>query len=61
MVLGMSLATYTAVHVAISLVAVASGLVKANSLNRTTALFLTTTVLTSVTGFRVLIRGRHRL
>jgi|SRR4051812_2208053 len=57
MVLGMSLATYTAVHVTISLVAIVSGLVvlygmlKANSLNRTTALFLTTTVLTSVTGF----------
>jgi len=57
MVLGMSLATYTAVHVVISLIAIASGLVvlygllKAKPLNGTTALFLTTTVLTSVTGF----------
>jgi hypothetical protein len=53
----MSLATYTAVHVAISLIAIASGLavlygmLQAKSLNGTTALFLTTTVLTSVTGF----------
>ena len=57
MVLGMSLASYTAVHVAISLIAIASGLVvlygllKAKPLNETTALFLATTVLTSVTGF----------
>lgn len=57
MVLGMSLATYTAVHVVISLIAIASGLVvsygllKAKPLNGTTALFLTTTLLTSVTGF----------
>lgn len=57
MVLGMSLATYTAVHVVISLIAIASGLLvlygllKAKPLNGTTTLFLTTTVLTSVTGF----------
>ena len=57
MVLGMSLAAYTAIHVAISLIAIVSGLVvlygllNAKSLNGWTALFLATTVLTSVTGF----------
>lgn len=57
MVLGMSLAVYTAIHIAISLIGIASGVVvlygllKARSLNRWTALFLATTVLTSVTGF----------
>ena len=57
MILGMPTATYTLIHVIISLIASGSGLVvmygllKANPLNRWTALFLTTTVLTSVTGF----------
>src|SRR4051812_13574514 len=57
MVLGMTLATYTLIHVIISLVAIASGLIvfigmSANKrMDALTALFLSTTVLTSVTGF----------
>jgi hypothetical protein len=57
MMLGMSLETFTLVHVLISLVAIASGLVvvfgllAGKGLDRWTALFLVTTVLTSVTGF----------
>ena len=57
MVLGMTLATYTKLHVAISLIGIVSGLIvmfglfAAKRLNGWTALFLTTTVLTSVTGF----------
>jgi hypothetical protein len=57
MVLGMNLATYTLIHVVISLVAIASGLVVflgmiANKrMDALAALFLATTVLTSVTGF----------
>jgi hypothetical protein len=53
----MFLATYTLVHVVISLVGIASGLVvlfgllRGRDLDRWTLLFLTTTVLTSVTGF----------
>jgi hypothetical protein len=49
--------TFTQVHVAISLVAIASGLIvmfgllARKRLDRWTALFLSTTVLTSVTGF----------
>jgi hypothetical protein len=56
-VFGMSLQTYTLIHVLISLVGIASGLVVLYGLltrkrfDRWTALFLTTTVLTSVTGF----------
>jgi hypothetical protein len=57
MVLGMSIATFTIVHVIISLVAIVSGLVAfAGLLNSSiqpgwTMLFLLTTVLTTVTGF----------
>jgi hypothetical protein len=57
MVLGMSLATYTLLHVLISLIGIGSGLVvmygllTGKSLNGITAIFLVTTVLTSVTGF----------
>ena len=57
MVLGMSLATFTMVHVIISLIAIASGLVVLSGLlgsNRMagmTALFLITTILTNATGF----------
>jgi hypothetical protein len=57
MMLGMSLGTFTFVHVLISLVGIASGLVvlfgllAGKRLDSWTALFLTTTVLTSVTGF----------
>jgi hypothetical protein len=55
----MFLATYTLVHVVISLVGIASGLVvlfgllRGRDLDRWTLLFLTTTVLTSVTGFGI--------
>jgi hypothetical protein len=57
MVLGMSLSIYTAVHVVISLVGVAAGLVvllgllNGSLLTLWNGLFLVTTVLTSVTGF----------
>src|ERR1700693_1392290 len=57
MMLGMSLSTFTLVHVLISLVGIASGLVvlygllSAKRLDGWTSLFLITTVLTSVTGF----------
>jgi len=57
MVLGMSLATYTALHVVISLIGIVSGfvvmfgLLTGNRLDRSTAVFLTTTALTSITGF----------
>ena len=57
MIFGMSLHTYTVIHVAISLIAIGSGLVvmygllAAKRLDSWTALFLSTTVLTSVTGF----------
>ncbi len=57
MILGMSIATFTAVHVVISLIGIASGLVVLLGLLRSlrwagwTALFLATTILTSVSGF----------
>jgi len=57
MILGMSLQTFTLVHVLISLAGIASGLVVmygflTNQLcNGWTAVFLTTTALTSLTGF----------
>jgi hypothetical protein len=57
MMLGMSLSTFTTVHVIISLVGIGSGLAvllglfSAKRLNGLTALFLLATVLTSVTGF----------
>jgi len=57
MVLGLSLPTFTAVHVLISLVGIVSGfialvgLVRSSVLRGWTALFLVTTILTSVTGF----------
>lgn len=57
MILGMSIETYTLVHVLISLVGIGSGLVvlfgllTGKRLDRWTALFLATTVATSVTGF----------
>ena len=58
MILGMSTATYTFLHVLISLVGIGSGLIvmfgflTARQLNGMTAIFLVTTVLTSVTGGR---------
>jgi hypothetical protein len=57
MILGMSTATYTLLHVLISLVAIGSGLVvmfgflTGKRLDGLTAVFLITTVLTSLTGF----------
>ena len=57
MMLGMSLSTFTTVHVIISLVGIGSGLIvifgmlSAKRLNGWTALFLLTTILTSVTAF----------
>ena len=57
MVLGMSLATFTLLHVVISLVGIVSGLFVlyglfgSNRMNGMTAVFLITTILTSVTGF----------
>ena len=57
MILGLSLATFTVVHVLISLIAIASGLVVlagmfgAHRLGGWTALFLVFTLLTNLTGF----------
>lgn len=57
MVFGMSLATYTLIHVIISLVGIGSGLIVlfgmfgGKRLDGMTALFLATTILTSLTGF----------
>src|SRR5580658_1400103 len=57
MILGMSLSTFTFLHVVISLVGIASGLIvvygfiAGKRLDTWTALFLFTTVLTSATGF----------
>jgi hypothetical protein len=57
MILGMSISTFTLVHVALSLIGIFAGLVvlfgmfSSNRLAGWTALFLATTVLTSVTGF----------
>ena len=57
MILGMSLATYTIVHVIISLIGIGSGLIvlfgllNGKLLGPWNSLFLVTTVLTSVTGF----------
>jgi hypothetical protein len=56
-VLGLSLSTFTAVHVVISLIGIVSGIIVlvgmlgADRFVGWTALFLATTVLTSVTGF----------
>jgi hypothetical protein len=57
MILGMSVATFTLVHLALSLVGILTGLVvlfgmfSSKKLATSTALFLATTVLTSATGF----------
>ncbi len=57
MMLGMSLSTFTFVHVLISLIGIFSGLIvvygflTGRRMDGITALFLTTTVLTSVTGY----------
>ncbi len=58
MILGMTTATFTLVHVLISLAGIGSGfivvygLLAGKRLDRWTAIFLATTVLTSLTGFR---------
>jgi hypothetical protein len=57
MILGMTTPTFTLVHVLLSLVGIACGLIvvfgmtKGKQLDGLTAIFLATTVLTSVTGF----------
>jgi MFS family permease len=57
MVLGLSLSTYTIIHVIISLIAIAAGFVTVfgmltgNRMANWTAIFLVTTIVTSVTGF----------
>ena len=57
MILGMSIATSTIVHVVVSLIGIVSGLIVlfgmfgSRRLPGWTALFLLTTILTSVTGF----------
>src|SRR5215472_11476669 len=57
MILGMSVGAFTILHVIITLVAIGSGLIvvggmfASNRLPVTTAIFLVTTALTSVTGF----------
>jgi len=63
MVLGMSLAAFTAVHVVISLIGIASGFVVifgmlvSKRLPAMTAVFLVATILTSVTGFLFPFKG----
>ena len=63
MILGMSADTFTQVHVILSLVGIVSGLIvvfgmlSANKLDGLAALFLATTVLTSVTGFFFPVSG----
>jgi len=57
MILGLSIHTYTQIHTIISLIGIASGfvvvigLLSAKRMNGWTALFLATTIATSVTGF----------
>lgn len=63
MLLGMSLSTFTLLHVIISLAGIGSGfivlfgLLNSKRLDGWTAIFLTTTVLTSVTGFMFPFEG----
>jgi len=63
MILGMSVGAFTILHVIITLVAIGSGLIvvggmfASNKLPVTTALFLFTTALTSLTGFLFPIHG----
>jgi hypothetical protein len=63
MVIGLSIQAFTMIHVVITLIAIASGLIVAlgmiggHRLPVWTALFLLTTVLTSVTGFMFPING----
>ena len=63
MIAGLSIENFTILHTAISLIAIASGLIvlagmlRARRLPGWTALFLVTTILTSVTGFMFPING----
>ena len=63
MILGMTTSTFTALHVLISLVGIATGLVvmygllTANRLERWTTLFLVSTAATSITGFLFPFKG----
>jgi hypothetical protein len=63
MILGMSIQVFTLLHVIISLIGIGSGLiaifglVRAKLLSRWTAIFLITTVLTSLTGFMFPFNG----
>lgn len=63
MILGISTTLFTQIHVAISLIGIATGfivafgLIAGNPLPKLTALFLTTTILTSVTGFFFPFKG----
>ena len=63
MIFGLSIQNFTILHVAISLIGIVSGLIvlfgmlRARRLPGWTALFLATTVLTSVTGFMFPING----
>jgi hypothetical protein len=63
MILGLSTATFTLVHVILSLIGIGAGLIalvgliRNNFLSTINAVFLFTTVLTSVTGFLFPIKG----
>jgi len=63
MIFGLSIQTFTFIHVIISLLAIASGILvligmlRSNQMPGWTAFFMLTTVLTSVTGFLFPIRG----
>ena len=63
MIVGMSLATFTTLHVIISLVAIVSGIIVvfgmigSQQMPGWTALFLTMTILTSLTGFLFPVNG----
>jgi hypothetical protein len=63
MTLGMSLETFTLVHVVLSLIGIVSGIVvllgmfSSKTLNGMTAVFLITTALTSITGFMFPFNG----
>ena len=63
MIAGLSIENFTILHAAISLIAIASGLIvlagmlRARRLPGWTAVFLVTTILTSVTGFMFPING----
>jgi hypothetical protein len=63
MILGMSLATFTALHVAISLIGIGSGFIvvfgmmASRQLPLVTTTFMVTTALTSITGFMFPLKG----